>query len=384
MRYILLISLFFFSCATNRHAPPPLNEKLAPALQNYLDYNKLAPADYVLSKFADHDVVILGEFHRIKQNLELYHELIPKCYMNGVRVFATEFARREDQPLIDRLLSGAAYDEALAREITFNQLPFWGFQEYVDIFKVAWQFNQTLPDSAPRFRIVGVNDSPDWSFIQKEEDRDNSEIKRKVWRGGGEHLWAQTVVDATLRGDKVLVHCGIHHGFSSYKQPIVIDGEFVRFETGRMGNFLKNTLGDRVMTIYLHAIWPPRDGYGGIFVYPANGQIDALFAKLGPSYYPVGFDLKDTPFGQLPGETSVYAQGYPGFTLAEFADGYIFQCPIGQYKGVTPIENFVNGTNYETAKRQSPNPSLRKMTIDELNKVIQQDAKMVWWLGRYD
>jgi len=379
-----LFPLLFLSCAEQYHMPPALDAKIGAELKSYLDTHKQTPTDYVVSKFADHDVVILGEYHRIKENVTLIQELIPPCYINGVHTLATEFARREDQHLIDSLLSGTSYNETLARQITFNQFSFWGFQEYVDIFKAAWQFNQTLPDSAPRFRILGMNDSPEWSYIQTEADRDNAEIKKKVWQGGGEHLWAKVVTDAVASGEQVLVYCGIHHGFSGYEQPIVNDGKFIRFETERLGNFVKKTLGDRVMTVYLHAIWPPKDGYGGIYVYAADGQIDALMKELGPTYYPVGFDLQDTPFGLLTGENSVYSQGYENFTISKFADGWIFQCPISQYHGVTPIEGFINGNNYERAKQQSPNPSLRKMTMDELNKVIASDAKQAWWLGRYE
>ncbi|MBK6765427.1 MAG: ChaN family lipoprotein [bacterium] len=381
---IFFLPLLFLACAEHYHTPPVIDAALRDELKGYLDQHKQTPTEYVLSKFADHDVVILGEYHRIRQNVELIQELIPLCYGRGIRAVATEFARREDQAQIDSLLSGDSYDEALAREITFKQFAFWGFQEYVDIFKAAWELNHPLPDSLPKLRILGMNDSPDWSFIETEADLDHGEKKKKVWQGGGEHLWAKVVTDAVADSQKVLVYCGIHHGFSGYHQPVVIEGKFVRFETERFGNFVKRTLGARVMTVYLHAIWPPLDGYGGIYVYAADGQIDGLMKELGPNYYPVGFDLKSTPFGKLSGGTSVYSQGYDNFRLEQFADGWIFQCPISKYAGVTAIEGFINGKNYETAKRQSPNPSLRKMTIDELNKVIAQDAKQAWWLGRYE
>ncbi len=380
---VLLLPLLFLSCAELHHTPPALDPALGPELKSYIETHRQTPADYVVSKFEDRDVVILGEFHRIKENVELIQELIPRCYGRGIHVLATEFARREDQHMIDSLLSGSSYHESLAQQITFNQFAFWGFQEYVDIFKAAWQLNSQLPDSLPKFRILGMNDSPDWSHVESNDDRDNSDIMKKVWQGGGEDKWAKVVTDAVAQGEKVLVYCGIHHGFTSYKQPIVNNGKFVRFEDTRMGNYVKSALGDRVMTVYLHAIWPPKTGYGGIYVYAADGQIDALFADLDSTHYPVGFDLQNSPFGKLSGKTSVYSQGYENFTLSDFADGWIFQGPISKYSGVTPIENFINSTNYETAKRQSPNPSLRKMTITELNKVIAQDAKMAWWLGRY-
>jgi len=41
-------------------------------------------------------------------------DVIVPLYEHGVSILCTEFSRREDQPLIDRLLAGKEYDESLA------------------------------------------------------------------------------------------------------------------------------------------------------------------------------------------------------------------------------------------------------------------------------
>ncbi len=381
--YSLIVVIQFISCGAGIQSPPKLDGETKRALHACLDSQRRTPQEYVVEKFRDHDVVILGEYHRIRENVLLVHELIPLLHRSGIRVLATEFARREDQRLIDSLLAGGDYDEPLAREITFRQLMSWGFQEYVDIFRAAWELNHSLPDSVPHFRIIGMNDSPDWSVVKTQEDREKDEIKRQVWRGGGEHLWAKSVTDVVSTGEKALVYCGIHHGFSRYNQPIVSEGKFIRFDTTRTGNYLRRALGDRVMTVFLHALWPPRSGYGSEHVYAADGQIDALFAELGAQYYPVGIDLTGAPFGNLTGAKSVYSQGYADFTIGQFADGWIFQCPLSQYHGVTPIADFITEQNVERAKRQSPNPALREMSVAELNEMIVRDAGQSWWIGKY-
>jgi hypothetical protein len=46
-------------------------------LLNYLKMEGKAPVDYVLSRFEQFDIVLLGEMHRVKQQVELYHKLIP-------------------------------------------------------------------------------------------------------------------------------------------------------------------------------------------------------------------------------------------------------------------------------------------------------------------
>jgi len=199
---------------------PAVDEKLKIELKSYIIKNYLTPEDYILSKFKDHDIIFVGETHYIKHDPELIQKLIPLLYQKGVFTLGSEFGRREDQPLIDSLLNSMTYDESLARLITFNQFVFWGYKEYVDIYKAAWQLNQTLPAGKRKFRILGLNDSPDWSIVKNPEDLNSDEIKRKVWRGGGEHLWAQTILDSVVaKGEKALIYSGMHHAFQNIINP---------------------------------------------------------------------------------------------------------------------------------------------------------------------
>jgi hypothetical protein len=375
--YILLIALAV--TAADKIPLPKLDPALRQELADYLKTHLLTPEQYVLGKFADHDVVFLGEYHRIKQNLELVQRLIPLLPQHGVGYLGYEFARREDQPLIDSLLAAPVYDEALARRILFQGFVFWGYQEYADVFRAAWKYNHSVADTARKLRILGLNDSPDWSFVKTQADRDKHEIMSKVWRGGSEEKWANVILDSVIaRGEKALVYCGIHHAFTEFQQPIVDgQGKFIRFETERAGNFVYRKIGKRAITVYLHAPWPAREGYDVPSVYPVDGVIDALMADLGPMIYPIAFDTRGTPFGKLPGQTGIYSHGYDPFTLERFCGGYIFQMPVSQYTGVTPIPDFVNESNVETARLQSPNPAFRQTSIEDFNKAIAADADMV-------
>ena len=374
--WIVLVPTLLCS-AQDKLALPALDFTLKAELSAYLADHRMTPEDYLIRKLKDHDVIFLGEYHRLKENVELVQRLIPLLQQSGVYTLCTEFAERADQPLIDSLLSGATYDESLAREINFRQATFWGFQEYVDIFKAAWQVNRTWGPTERRFRILGLGDSPDWSLVKTEADRDNPEIKRKVWRGGGEHIWARVILDSVIAiGEKALVYSGLHHAFSEYLQPIY-DSEaqkFLRFEEERMGNFVYREIGKRAITVFLHAPWVSAKGYGTPSTYPVDGVIDALMVELGPTAYPVGFDTKGTPFGKLTDTGSVYHHGYEHFTLEQFADGYIFQLPLSQYHGVTPIADFVNASNVDIARQQSPSPRVRDWTVEQFNDAIAEDA----------
>ncbi|MFH2056720.1 MAG: ChaN family lipoprotein [bacterium] len=355
---------------------PELDEALRLEMTNYLEDQRLSPEDYVLSRFAEHDIVILGEQHRAKQDPLLVQRLIPRLPEIGVYTLCTEFARRVDQPLIDSLLAGAEYDQKLAESIDLRQFVHWGYAEYVDIFKAAWQYNHDRVEGTRPFRILALGNSPEWWYVTSQEDRDNPEVQRKVWHGETEEDWARVVLDEVIgKGDKALCYCGIHHAFTEYRQPVVNNGEFVRFIEDRFGNFVYKAIGKRAITIYLHNIWINAEGYDAPYVYPADGYIDALMEFLGPDGWNVGFNTKDTPFGKLPGKSSIYSFGYENFTLEQFCDGYIFQVPFRLFEPVTCIDSFYTEDNIDYARRNAVNPWYRDKSIEVFEESCEESRQ---------
>ncbi|MFC2138675.1 hypothetical protein ACFLTE_10905 [Bacteroidota bacterium] len=381
-RIILLFNLvLILGCSKNDQVEkidlPEVEHELKLEIEEYLNENYMNPEDYVISKYADHDIVIIGEYHRIKHDPELIQHLILKLYENDIYTLGIEFARREDQFLIDSVLNNPTYNKVLAQTIILNFLVFWGYQEYVDIFKIAWQLNQTLPEGNRKFRILGLSDSPDWSLIKTQKDLENASITQQVWKGCSEELWAKVILDEVIaKGEKALIYCGIHHAFTEYKQPIINDEDntFIGFIERRMGNSIYSEIKKKAITIFLHSPWPSAQGYNEPYVYPADGIIDAVMAEISIDDRRVGFDTKDTPFGKLPGETGIYKRGYNSFTLDMYCDGYIYQMPLSEYNGVTAIEDFINEENIEKARSQSPNPEFRNSSIKDFNNSIKQDA----------
>jgi len=361
-------------CA-RKHERLPQQLPTKAILLQHLKTHYQTPEQYVLSKFKDHDIVFLGEWHRIRHDPELVQRLIPLLPSVGVHCLGFEFARRIDQPLVDSLLAAPEYDERLAQLILFRQYVFWGYQEYADIFKAAWQLNRLLPAGARPFRILALNNAPDWSPVRSERDRNSRRTMRKVWHGESEKDWAKVLLEQVVaKGEKALVYCGFHHAFTRYRQPRVANGRFYGFGDVRVGNHVFAKIGTRAITIYLHAPWPSADGYDKPSVLPADGYIDAVLAELEPQYQRVGFDVVGSPFGKLPGETSVYKHGYHNFTLDMICDGYVCQGPLSSYQGVTPIPGFVNETNIEEARRQSPDPSFRNATPEDFMQELAKDA----------
>jgi hypothetical protein len=372
----VLTSLLFVSSAAcqSRRSPEPLDPALRAELESYLVTHGKQTAPYVVGLFDSCDVVFLGEEHRIQHDVRLVQALLRPLYEAGVRTMAIEFARREDQARVDSLLAAPEWDEALARSIQFDQFVEWGFQEYVDLHRAAWELNHSLPAGAPPFRILALNDSPDWSPVKTQEDLASGEVMRQVWRGEGEHLWAMVILDAVAAGEKVLVYSGLHHAFTRYRQPVVMDGKFVRFdETLRMGNHVYNALGERTAMVVLHAPWRGPKGYNDEFVHPADGVIDMLMfvRKEGP--YPMAFDVAG-PLASLRVRDCVYRHGYDDFRLGDFCDGWIYTKPISLYEGVTPIPGWINASNLERARVQTMNVRWRDYTVEQCNFSVARSA----------
>jgi hypothetical protein len=350
-------------------------------LRAYLVNDHQTPEDYILSKFDNHDIVFVGEHHRIKHDVELIHRLIPLLYERGVHNLGFEFADAEDQTLIDALITAEEYDGESANRLLFHALVTWGYQEYADVFKVAWDLNRNLPQGASKFRVVGLHAPSDWSHVRSAEDRHDERVLAKVWGGSpGDQVMAETVLrEIVERNGKALVYCGIHHAFTRYRQPSAIgsDGE-VEDYFDRMGNLVYDEIGDRAITIALHTSWQGRRS-AGRHVYPVNGAIDALMKQVPPQYRRAGFDTRGTPFGELEGGPTVYAYGRDDFVLADFCDGYVFQAPFPEYENVTPIPGFINRGNIDEAKEQEPNPRFRTgrwryLGPDFMNRLIAENG----------
>ncbi len=367
----LALLLALFSCQIESNQDP---------LIQYLESNHSSPNEYVIKKFQDHDVIFMGENHYIKEQVDLIKDLIPDLHQNGIYYLGTEFLNYEDTELANQLITAETFDEELAKQISFNSLWHWGYEEYIDIYREAWKLNNSLAEDAAKFQIFGIQEYMDFSYVNSEEDFNNPEIMAKVFAQSYDYdeeegFSANAVKEQVLdRNEKALIHCGIHHGFTSYFQPIYdqesndFAGNYVK---ERMGNLVKNMIGERTMTIFIHGPWYARND-NAKQVPPVDGVLDSLFAlEANQGLMPFGVDTKMTAFGELTGESSRYQYGYEDFTLKDFCDGYIFLEPIKDYETVTPISNFIRADQVDFVKAQEFEYREYDLTAENLNDSIR-------------
>ncbi len=364
----LLAILALSACGgAEKKDPPAISAELQAELEDWFaEYGK-PPAEFVLGLFHKHDVVVLGEQHTIKHDPLFVQELLGRLHEADVKVFATEFARRTDQARIDSLLSSSEWNEDLAREIQFRMFMPWGYCEYLDVLKAAWRVNR---DGYP-LRLIGVNNTLDYSHFKSEADWSDDRIWEKVLGNQTEADWAEAVLAEVRRGEKVLVYSGINHAFTGFRQPKVEKGEFAGESRLRMGYVLREALGARAVTVYLHAPWHGAAGYQDAMVHPAGGRLDAFMLARDDGPFPVGFETAASPLAHLPIEDAVYMHGHEGFCMADFADGWIYRKPISEFEPVTYIEAWIHKGNVEEARSMAMNPIWRDFDVVQFNRGCQ-------------
>jgi hypothetical protein len=227
----------------------------------------------------------------------------------------------------------------------------------MDLYRAAWELNRSLPDDAPRFRIVHLYYRVYWPAHKRKM---TPELRRKLWhKGTGDAYMARVVLDELVHpGHKALVYAGARHAFTRYGQPVCDYEklEFFRHADDRMGNIVYREIGDRAFNVFLHSPWE-RKWKPDEHSYPAAGVIDAVMREFDDKR--VGFDVRGTPFGELADESTYYAIGYENFTLATFCDGYVFQRHFPDYEGCTVDPKFITWKNLREARAYCPNPTGR-------------------------
>lgn len=378
---LLLLALPALTCCSGDVEYPPIKPQLMEALESHVISKAQRPEDFIIDCYTRYNTkfnfIFLGETHRVKQNAEFVQRMIPVLYENGIYNLCTEFARREDQPLIDSLLTGDVWDEGLAREIVFRYSPMWGYREYIDIFKSAWKVNSGLSAGERRFRILGLNDSPDLCPAGGNNDNDRSGFLARVASGGGEENWYRVLSSILdVPGEKAMVHCSMYQALTEYRYA-VRDSKGLRIKTGppTLGN-LAESLKKDPFTVILHGPWEPAEGCGKREVYAADGLIDALISRLPEGSLPFGVATTSTPFGGLTATTGIYSMGHPNFKLADLCRGYICLSPLCELQGPTPVEDFVNESNIERARVKVSDPGLRNASPAEFGEALKRGAEL--------
>ncbi|MCR9132941.1 MAG: hypothetical protein NXI08_10215 [bacterium] len=307
--------------------------------------------DYIVQVFEDRDLVLLGEDHAIKENLEFVADLIPELYEAGVYTIGMEFGAYERQDQVDSLLVADEYDEQLIRDIMFFYNVGWAYQEYLDIYRAAWMFNQSLIPGERPFRILNISYQYNWGGV---EGRDAPDSEEDVFYLGTADEYRAELLEREIlsKDEKALVLVGMVHAFTKYKMPILRPGNEndCEIETDILGNMLYQKYPKRIYSVLLHSPFYNYSGRNPFMLQPAGGELEQ---KLRKTDYPIGFDLNGSEFGELK-DDSFFSACSEDFRLKDIFDGYIFLAPFEELTGATFDLLFFEGRSWEETLSQMP------------------------------
>lgn len=320
--------------ATGAGTPLPAQTAAEDSLLAWWRSTGQPPLEYILARFDRADWVFLGEYHRIRDDVRLVADLIPALHTRTrVRDLALESLCHTRSDAANELISGAVWDRGAAIDFLRNQDPSWPYEEYLELYRIAWESNRSHAADRGVFRFVGLHPCIDWEVINYSDDPAAVERER-----GKQHrydeIMAAELETRLLEADRpALVFTGIAHStarFTEYRhgtdQPLV-----------RMGNLvLREPWADRMFFIALHA--PFWDAAADREIYPFDGVLDrAMLAYRSP----VGFDVGGSPVEGLShrhrSERTITAH-----TFGELYDGYIMHAtPLKEAMGVTCITDWI-------------------------------------------
>ncbi len=343
----------------------------------YLKTNGKPPIEYVVEKFRQHDVVMLGEQHEVREVCEFISNLIePLYYQANVKYFAMECLKHKNQHLANKLVTGEVYDEQsvlqLFRDFGF---PIWGFQEYMDILKAIWQLNQTLPPGKEKFKVICLENDLDGTVLESR--------RHLFWKLPGnfyrmvmnDKFMAKVIEREVLRkGEKILVQVGCSHTYTHYRQPAAKNEKLVAEVAPRFGYILHGKYGSRIFQIVLHQWGMSYDFVRGKvkIQQPLGGFLEDVFSENGNT--PVGFDVINSPFASLR-DGSQYEFAYQKYVVfSDVARGYVFLKPLKELSKITWAKGFINESNFEKAKSMAVKRGWIKS--EECNTPQQLDEKL--------
>jgi hypothetical protein len=337
--------------------PAPTGEA---ALLRYWENHPSSPLDYVVDKFSTHDWVFLGEYHRVKHDVDLVAALIPALHeRTDVRVLAWEFLEHGAAARANELITAPEYDREAMVAFFRGQFPSWSYEEYLNIYRAAWESNRRFAGAKGPFLMVGLHPGIRWDMVNYGTEAEAAAELDKQRRY--DELMARWLEEDVLsRGRKALVYSGVAHATAKYEEYYV---DQPGRQLVRMGNLVyREPYAGGMFFIALHA--PFYDSGTRADIYPFDGALDRLMKTYGRD---IGFDVVGTPFAELThaarAEFSITAHPF-----GALFDGYaIFKAPIKSYVGISCVPDWIvteadfeqfwrNLSNKEASRRFSEIP----------------------------
>lgn len=304
-------------------------------LARWLDEHGKPAPQYLVDLFKRYQVVIVGEFHHIKEHKDFVLELIPQLYYEAeVRCIGWEFSSHADNEHLERLVTASEFDRGAALQFARGQLGrAWNSKEHWDFIERIWSLNNGLKPGEDRMRLLGLDmdlDLLEVSAILTSRPQDSAEFREILAEvlKRDKTMAQQVEKEIIAKGHKGLVFVGRCHDFTHYEFP-----PNVNFGRDIMGNLLYKKFGERVFQVGLGPNMLP--------------VIDNVMKLRG--HKPIGFDLYASPFANILSPSGWHDA--PGVPFSRLARGYIYLGSRANLHKNTPIRGFITDEMFKRYRR---------------------------------
>ncbi|MBL0145941.1 MAG: RDD family protein [Chitinophagaceae bacterium] len=355
---------------------------------NWVDSNSLSPEAYAVQMAATHQITLFGEMHENADNLIFLNKIIPALYyQSGIRVVAMEVISAEMNKKVMHLVNGKQYDSALALEIARTQCwKLWGFKEYWDVLKTVWQLNQSLPDTAEKMKLIGLDadwEMPNISLLGISGD---SKGKSQFWEkfrvfsalkdlpkaAFRDNLMAYNLDKEVIsKNKKAVVWIGINHTLMNFS-PYYKKGNQTVLTSPRFAVLLNQRYPNKLFQIIMHQNLIFSDADTACNNSIVN-FIDSVMQKR--SNKPAGFTITASPFEKLKDRCLSIFTKYPGVCYGDITQGLIFLTPRSKRSQCAWMPGYISNEMFMKYKPMydllfGRNPAIKFKTATELNKTL--------------
>jgi hypothetical protein len=256
----------------------------------FLKKQKISPVDYVIGLFDKYEIVVLAERdHREMTQWDFIYDIVKdRRFIEQSGIVFTEYGQTGMQEYLDNFMNTDNLSDAEIHHRVVGILrnmpidPYWTNYNIYNYFKKLYRLNQTLSPQK-RIRHFLTDEPVDWSKIKSADDYGKY---LGTTQGHRDNYMAQTIIDKTKNISKVsqkhprcLVIMNSRHGMDLTKR----DPDIRRRNTYEI---LKDTFENKAANVLINC---------RLFVPFAAGAWEDAFESVGNK--PVGFNFKDTPFG---------------------------------------------------------------------------------------
>ena len=304
----------------------PDNDNVKPYYE-YVKTQTKSPKEYILGLFEKYDIVVLEEsFHGECTEWDLITDIVTdSVFVKKIGNVFSEYGSAIHQDKIDAFLRTNYADEERLEKATASLMSYMsgGFYNYVKSVNIK---NTHLPESE-KLRHYYC-DNIDWDYFTKRDGDGIDTLDRDKFMAQVVINWYNEQVKNGER-HKCLVVTNTRHSFG-YADEIekVKNGiSFIHQTEGNQCMYLYEALPGKVANVIQNT--PKMQNYHFLvsLYRPINyGIWDKAFEK--NNYNPVGFDLKDTPFGNDIFDAYCLRGAKSDFVYSDIYTGVVFNKPF--------------------------------------------------------